>query len=101
VPFLSAEIFREAYNLFAIMLTNLDKPYPIDYMIGHENGEAASFVAFIGHLIGTRSFFHDKILLMDNAAIHTGAKAEIVKNLLWDMVVDGRPLKVLLVYLPA
>jgi hypothetical protein len=38
---------------------------------------------------------------MDNAAIHTGAEAEIVGDLLWDMVVDGRPLNELVVYLPA
>jgi hypothetical protein len=44
---------------------------------------------------------HDKILVMDNAAIHTGAEAEIVEDLLWYMVVDGRPLNVLVVYLPA
>jgi transposase len=93
--------FREAYNLFAIIATNPDELYPIDYMIGRENGNAASFVAFIEYLIGTRFFLHDKILVMDNAAIHTGAEAEIVEDLLWDMVVDGRPLNVLVVYLPA
>jgi transposase len=93
--------FREAYNLFAIISTNPDKPYSIDYMIGRENGNATSFVAFIEYLIGTRFFLHDKILVMDNAAIHTNAEAEIVEDLLWDMVVDGRPLNVLVVYLPA
>jgi hypothetical protein len=31
---------------------------------------------------------------MDNAAIHTGAEADIVEDLLWDMVVDGRSLNV-------
>jgi hypothetical protein len=92
---------REAYSLFAIILTNPDKPYPIDYMIGRENGNAASFFAFIEYLIGTRLFLHGGILVMDNAAIHTGAEADIVEDLLWDMVVDGRPLNVLVVYLPA
>jgi hypothetical protein len=93
--------FRKAYNLYAIISTNPDKPYPIDYMIGRENGNAASFVAFIEYLIGTRFFLHDKILVMNNAAIHTGAEADIVEDLLWDMVVDGRSLNVLVVYLPA
>jgi hypothetical protein len=93
--------FREAYNLFAIISTNPDKPYTIDYMIGRENGNAASFVAFIEYLIGTRFFLHNKILVMDNAAIHTGAEAKIAEDLLWDMVVKRRPLNVLVVYLPA
>jgi hypothetical protein len=57
--------FRDAYNLFAIILTNPDKPYPINYMIGRENGNAASFVAFIEYLIGTRCFMHDETLVMD------------------------------------
>jgi hypothetical protein len=91
----------ESFSDVAIILTNPDKPYPIEYMIGRENGNAASFEAFIEYLIGTRFFLHSKILVMDNAAIHTGAEAEIVEDLLWDMVVDGRPLNVLVVYLPA
>jgi hypothetical protein len=67
---------------------NPNKPYPVDYMIGCENGYAASFVAFIFYLIATRYFAHGKILVMDNAAIHTGAEAAIVKDLLWDIVLD-------------
>jgi hypothetical protein len=50
--------FREAYNLFAILLTNPpDKPYPVDYKIRGENGNAASFVVFIKYLIGKNDFF--------------------------------------------
>jgi hypothetical protein len=52
--------FRETYDLFAIILTDLDKPYKINYMIKHENGFAASFVAFIEYLIGNKLFFHKK-----------------------------------------
>jgi hypothetical protein len=70
-------------------------------MIGQENGNAAFFVAFIEYLIATRSFAHDKILVMDNAAVCTGAEAVIVEDLLWNIVVDGEPLYVLVVYLPA
>jgi hypothetical protein len=93
--------FREAYNLFAIISNNPNKPYPVDYMIGRENGNAASFVAFIEYLIATRFFAHDEFLVMDNAAIHMGAEAAIVEDLLWDIVVDGEPLHVLVIYLPA
>jgi hypothetical protein len=89
--------FREAYNLIAIILTNPDRPYPIDYMIGRENGNSTAFNSFIEYLIATRFFFHDEILVMDNAAIHTGAEAEIVEDLLWGFVLDGRPLNVLVV----
>ena len=37
---------------------------------------------------------------MDNAAIHTGGVAEIVPDILWSTVIDGRPLHVLVLYLP-
>jgi hypothetical protein len=71
-------------------------------MIGRENGNAASFVAFMEYLIGTMVFSQAKILVMNNAAIHTGAEAEIVEDLLvWGMVVDTRPLNMLVVHLLA
>ncbi len=38
---------------------------------------------------------------MDNAAIHTVAEARIVEDLLWEFILDGEPLHVLVVYLPA
>ena len=37
---------------------------------------------------------------MDNAAVHTGKEAKIVNDLLWDTIIDGKPLKILVVYLP-
>jgi hypothetical protein len=37
---------------------------------------------------------------MDNARIHTGGEAACVETLLWETVIDGRPLNVLVVYLP-
>jgi hypothetical protein len=70
-------------------------------MIGKENGSAASFVTFIEYLIATRFFVHGEILVMDNAAIHTGAEAGIIEDLLWEFILDGEPLHVLVVYLPA
>jgi hypothetical protein len=93
---------REAHNFFAIISTNPNKPYPVDYMIGKENGNAAFLITFIKYLIATSFFVLRKILVMDNAAIHTGAdKAAIVEDLLWDFINNGEPLHVLVVYLPA
>ena len=37
---------------------------------------------------------------MDNAAIHTSQEAEIVEELLWETVVDGEALNVIVIYLP-
>jgi hypothetical protein len=38
---------------------------------------------------------------MDSAAIHMGTGAAIVKDLLWVIVLNGEPLHVFVVYLPA
>ena len=37
---------------------------------------------------------------MDNAAIHTGGAAENIEDLLWETIIDGAPLHVLVIYLP-
>ena len=45
-------------------------------------------------------FPHHKILVMDNAHIHTNGKAEIGSDLLWNIKQDDEPLHVAIVYLP-
>ena len=64
------------------------------FSIGEENGTAASFTAFIEHLLTIAWFSPGDVLILDNAAIHTGGEAAIVKDLLWMMA------RVLVVPLP-
>jgi hypothetical protein len=92
--------FHEAYNLLAIISLNPTKPSPIHYVIGEENGNPPSFTAYIMELISSRWFEHGNALILDNAAIHLGGEAGNVKDYLWDTVVDGRPLNVLVIFLP-
>lgn len=92
--------FREAYNLMAIINGDVSRAFPVDFTISKENGDSNAFVAFILYLIQKRWFRHHDVLIMDNAAIHTGGAADIVEELLWKSVVDGRELNVLVVYLP-
>lgn len=92
--------FREAYNLMAIILANPRKRQPVGYTLGKENGCGASFCYFIHTLIVGRYFWHDEVVIMDNARIHTGGDAEIVEDMLWTTVIDGRPLHVHVLYLP-
>ena len=92
--------FRDAYSLMAIISANPDKPRPINYSMGWENGDAGAFLAFIEYLIGDGWFQHDKTLIMDNAAIHTCDVAEIVPDILWSTVINGCPLHVLVLYFP-
>jgi hypothetical protein len=37
---------------------------------------------------------------MDNAAVHTGGEAQDLEEWFWEKLVDGRPLHVLVIYLP-
>ena len=38
---------------------------------------------------------------MDNAVIHTDRASAHLESFLWEMVINGRPLHILIVYLPA
>jgi hypothetical protein len=92
--------FRQSYNIFAVISGNPTKPRPIEYRIDQENGSSSTFLLFITALIVSGFFKHEEILVMDNARIHTGGEASGVEALLWETPIDGRPLHVLVVYLP-
>jgi transposase len=92
--------FRFAYNMIAIISPNPDKPSPVHYILGEDNGNAACFTAYIMQLIAMGWFAHGDVLILDNASIHTGRESAIVKDLLWETIVDGRPLNCLSVSLP-
>ena len=53
------------------------------FSIGEENGTAASFTAYIELLISIGWVKPGDVLVMDNAAIHTGGEAAIVADILW------------------
>jgi transposase len=96
--------FRMAYNLIviAIITASLMKTSPpVHYVLGEDNGTAANFTAYITYLITVNWFEIGDILIMDNAAIHCGAEATILEDLLWTTLVNGVALNVLIVYLPA
>jgi hypothetical protein len=67
--------FRETYNLIACISGNPLKEKPVVYTIGKENGTATAFVAFCEMMVMSGWLRHDEIIVMDNAAIHTGGAA--------------------------
>ena len=92
--------FREAHNMMACISCNPFKERPMAYTMGEFNGDASSFLTFIQWLITIKQIRHNEILVMDNARIHNGGEASIIEDMLWDMVVDGRPLNVYILWLP-
>jgi hypothetical protein len=81
--------FREAYNLLGIISSNPRKPLPIHYVIGKENGNLTLFAAYIMQPISSGWFKHGNVLILDNAAIHSGGDAGNVNYYLWDTVYDA------------
>jgi hypothetical protein len=93
--------FRDSYSIMAIILPNPQKPYLMDYYtIGKENGTSEVFVGFLTYLIDNCFFLHNNFLLMDNATIHIHGNARVVEVMLWESIVDGFQLHVLVIYLP-
>jgi hypothetical protein len=64
--------FRETYNLIACINGNPLKAKPVVYTIGKENGTAAVFDSFCQMMVVSGWLRQDEIIVMDNAAIHTG-----------------------------
>lgn len=92
--------FCDTFNIFVCISVNPVKKTPIAYHIERNNWTAVCFVAFISNMIKKGWLLHNEILIMDNATVHTGKQSSIVKDFLWYTVIDGRPLKILVIYLP-
>ncbi len=43
---------------------------------------------------------HGEFVVTDNAVIHSQGNATVVEDMLWETIVDGRPLHILVLYLP-
>jgi transposase len=90
--------FRQAYIVMAIISPNPDKPYPIDYTIAEENGTSDAFVGFLMYLAARRFLRHNEFVVM-NAAIHSQGNVTVVKDMLWETIIDGCPLHILVISL--
>jgi hypothetical protein len=61
---------------------NPQKIRPVAYSVGCDNGNIASFLAFVNFLLQNSWLDHGDVLVMDNASIHTGGEADIVEYLI-------------------
>ena len=84
----------------AVISPNPDKPVPMEYTIGEENGTSEAFVGFMTYLIAKIFLHHHEFVVMDNARIHSMGNATVVKDMMWETIVDGLPLHILVIYLP-
>ena len=92
--------FRETFNLMAVVSLNPEKEKLIEYHIDKDTNDASMFVAFVENLVQSNYLRHNEVLVLDNAAIHVGGPAACIRELLWNTVIDGRPLRILVIFLP-
>jgi transposase len=92
--------FRDTYNLICCISANPNKTRHTVYTIGQQNGTAEAFVDFCTMMVESGWMRHGEILVLDNAGVHTGREAVDLQEFFWDTIVDGRPLNVLVIYLP-
>jgi hypothetical protein len=64
------------YNMIACISSNPRKLTHTVYTISEYNGLAAAFVSFCELMVQSWWLVHDKILVMDNTGIHTGASRQ-------------------------
>jgi transposase len=72
----------------------------MDYLIGEENGTSKAFVGFMKYLIAKRFLRHHEFVVMDNTRIHSLGNTTVIEDMIWETIVDGRPLHILVLYLP-
>ena len=92
--------FREAHNLMACVSVNHRKDDHIMYTLTKEKGALLYFKAFVRLMVESGFLTHGEVLIMDNATIHSKGDAQGCANYLWNTEVDGKPLNVLVIYLP-
>ena len=92
--------FRDAKSIIACVSPNPMKDRHVFFTIGRDTNNGYSFMAFVEMMVTTKFLRHGEVLVMDNAPIHTGGAAASIEDFLWNQVVDGQPLRILVLYLP-
>ena len=92
--------FRDSYTLTACISANHRKDKNVFFTINKKLNTSKSFMDAVKKMVEEKFLLHHEILIMDNAAIHVGGEAKRLEDYLWETIVDGRPLKVLVLFLP-
>jgi hypothetical protein len=99
-PILVNSDFRNAYNILGICGIDVEAP-AMHCWITDETNDAEGFSQFIEGAVARGVLRRFDILVLDNAAIHTGRDNEFLESWLWDYdLPDGLPLYVQLITLP-
>ena len=92
--------FREACSLVACISVNPRKQQHTYYTMTKETVDASYFMEFIMSMVRDGFLLPKEVLVLDNAAVHCGAEAQQLEDLLWNTKIDGVQLQVLVLFLP-
>jgi hypothetical protein len=99
--FISVSVdFQQIYDMIACISGNPLKQSHAVFTIGEDIGTLASFMSFCLLMVESGWLVHDEILVTDNAAVYTGHEARDLEQWFWELIVEERPLHVLVIYLP-
>eukprot|EP00957_Ditylum_brightwellii_P190555 14505307-Ditylum_brightwellii.AAC.1 len=59
---------------------------PVLYIIGEENGTAASFLIFVEATVACGWLKHGDFLVLDNATINIHSECDILPDMLWEAI---------------
>ena len=93
--------FRDSQSIIACITTNKTKPQKLFFTIGKQNNDSDTFMLFVRLMVAHRFLRHGEVIVMDNCAIHHGGFAARLQEFVWHFEVDGEPLRVLILFLPA
>jgi transposase len=102
-PILVEPDFRNAYNILGICGIDPTDATSMYFKITTETNNAETFSVFIEEAVACGFLKRGDILVIDNAAIHTGKENGVLEDWLWEYIRpngDGEPLKVYVLFLP-
>ena len=70
------------------------------YMLNDEKNTAKHFMEYVESIVQDGFLLYNKVLILDNAKIHTGGKAKNLEKFLQDTVIDRNPLHIFVIFLP-
>ena len=92
--------FRDTMTIMACVSVNYRKAHHVAYTIGRQNNSAISYIHFVELMVSSGFLQHGEVLVLDNCNIHHAAELSTMETFLWNHEVDGRPLRIVCLFLP-
>ena len=92
--------FRDSHTIICTISANYRKDKHVYFTVNDEKNTAKHFMEYVKNMVADGFLIHNEVFILDNAAIHTGKESKDLEKYLWDTIVDGKPLHILVLFLP-